>query len=69
MAYPLSNRTKELIKYIEDKSLRNELRNLFKDSGALYGQPTTETLERVRFAVIKLTTEKPNKYKLISDLF
>ncbi len=42
---------------------------MFEYDGALYGPPTVEVLERVRFSVIKLAMQGPRLFKVAAELF
>jgi hypothetical protein len=66
---PVTNRTKQLIALVGDASLQSKIVELFEEDGALYGPPTTEVLERVRFAVIKLTMEGEPMFDVAARLF
>ena len=69
MSHPLTERTKLLIELIGEPKIQTQIINLFEDDGALYGPPTVEVLERVRFSVIKLAMEGPEMFKIATDLF
>jgi hypothetical protein len=66
---PLTHRTKQLIALVGDASLQSKMMKLFEEDGALYGPPTTDVLERVRFAVIKLAMSKGSTFDLAARLY
>lgn len=69
MGKPLTGRTYKLIKLIEDPAIQSEVLTLFESDGALYGPPTTEVLERVRFAVIKLAMQGRQMFLVAVTLY
>jgi hypothetical protein len=69
MSQPLTNRTKQLIERIADQSVKAEILALFESEGALYGPPTVEVLERVRFSVVKLAMQGHEKFKGAERLY
>ena len=69
MVKPLTDRTQQLIDLIGDSAIQDEIKGLFGNDGALYGPPTAEVLERVRFSVIKLAMQGPEVYQMAAELF
>ena len=69
MGNALTDRTRQLIRLIDDLSIQAEVKMLFKNNGALYGPPTTEVMERVRFSVIKLAMQGPEMFKVAAELY
>lgn len=69
MSRPLTDRTKKLIALIGDSALQSKVVRLFGEDGALYGPPTVEVLERVRFAVIKLAMQGERMSEIAMQLF
>lgn len=69
MSKPLTDRTRQLITLIDDSTLRAKVAGLFQEDGALYGPPTVEVLERVRFAVIKLAMQGAEMFDVAAQLF
>ena len=69
MRRSLTDRTRQLIELIGEPALRGEVTALFEDDGALYGPPTVEVLERVRFSVIKLAMQGPESFHVAARLF
>src|SRR6185503_15865969 len=69
MSRPLSERTKRLMSLIDDSALRSKVERLFQEDGALYGPPTADVLERVRFAVIKLALQGEQMFEIAAHLF
>lgn len=69
MSKPLTDRTRQLITLIDDTTLRAKVASLFQEDGALYGPPTVEVLERVRFAVIKLAMQGEQMFDVATQLF
>lgn len=65
----LSPQTQQLIKRIKDPIIQAEVIALFESAGALYGPPTEELLERVRFSVIKLSMEGPKAFFAAAELY
>jgi hypothetical protein len=66
---PLTDRTKQLIALVGDASLQSKLMELFEEDGALYGPPTMEVIERVRFAVIKLAMDGEARFDVAARKF
>ena len=54
---------------IDDPGLRDAVTTLFESNGALFGPPTVEVLERVRFSVIKLAMLGPESFALAARLY
>jgi len=69
MSTPLTDRTRLLITRIPDPTLRAKVAGLLQEDCALYGPPTIEVLERVRFAVIKLAMQGANMFDIAAQLF
>jgi hypothetical protein len=65
----LTDRTQSLISLIDDAKIRAEVKALFEKEGALYGPPTTDVLERVRFSVLKLAMQGPKRFLLAAKLY
>lgn len=69
MGQTLTDRTQKLINLIGDPAIQYEVLALFETDAALYGPPTTEVLERVRFAVIKLAMQGRQMFDAAATLY
>jgi hypothetical protein len=69
MDRPLNDRTRRLISLVGNSALQSQIVGLFKEDGALYGPPTDEVIERVRFAVIKLAMQGEKMFDVATQLF
>jgi hypothetical protein len=69
MNQPLTKRTRQLIELIADQSVKVRVVALFEKDCALFGPPTTEVWERVRFSVIKLAMEGSEMLAVGEDLY
>ena len=65
----MTARTRQLIELIDDPAVRAEVTALFENDGALYGPPTAEVLEHVRFSVIKLAMQGPKMLQVAGELY
>lgn len=59
MIQPLTHRTRQLVELISDQAAKARVLALFETDAALFGPPTVEVWERVRFAVIRLAMQGP----------
>lgn len=62
-------RTQQLIEMIDNAIVQAKIIELFDSEGALYGPPTVEVSERVRFSVIKLAMQGLEMYEVAAELF
>jgi len=69
MIQPLTRRTRQLIELISDQTAKTRVLALFETDGALFGPPTVEVWERVRFAVIKLAMRGPESLGVAEALY
>ena len=65
----LSARTVQLLDLIRRPGVRARVESLFRTEAALYGPPTVEVMEQVRFAVIKLALETPEALGSVEELY
>ena len=65
----LTERTKLLIEKVPDQAVQGKLVALFEKDAALFGPPTTDVLERVRFAAIRLAFEGERQFEIASNLY
>jgi hypothetical protein len=65
----LSKRTVDLLRLIKKPDIRTRVDCLFKTEAALYGPPTREVMERVRFSVIKLALQGPEALSSAEQLY
>jgi hypothetical protein len=66
---PITKRTHQLIELIFDQAIKARVLALFENDTALFGPPTVEVLERVRFSVLKLAMQGPEQLKVAEELY
>lgn len=69
MSATLTDRTRELLALVPAQSDRERILQLYEEKPALYGPPTVEVLERVRFAVIALAMRDSRGLEIAEKLY
>ena len=69
MNQPLTTRTRLLVELVTDEAIKARVLALFESEGALFGPPTVEVFERVRFSVIKLALQDRKMLKVAESQY